>query len=62
MRRSRVGTFSPRSVHTSGTWRLVSLELFNMQYATGRFNQPACTDCDRIGDYIKDEGAGVSCI
>ena len=26
-----------------------------------RFNQPDCTDCDRIGDYIKDEGASISC-
>lgn len=27
-----------------------------------RFNQPDCTDCDRIGDYIKDEGASISCV
>ena len=30
-----------------------------MLYA-GRFDQPDCTDCDRLKDYIKDEGADTS--
>lgn len=37
-----------------GTWCLVILKTLHLAC---RFNQPDCTDCDRIGDYIKDEGA-----